>query len=254
MQLFDALTWATPDACGTKVVLSVRVGHQLVKVGIVAHEARAGVLTHPLVLEVPTGLQHKQQSSQFTGTITEPRTNDNTAFLERSLGKILSEPRHGARADAATRGAARRKINQNSDVSPVLRPTTSEAAFMSEGFVSLAAAHPDLKRRRERLKCEQPRAPSPPCAPWIVSLLSQPTGRSRVLTRQSVARGPVQPAAQCSLQQSLGEGPLHLLEHCWAQFSFVTASRSTSHCSHWQQAFVSHCRFLWGKKKSQMKY
>lgn len=106
------------------------------KVGVVAHEARAGVLTHPLVLEVPTGLQHKQQSSQFTGTITEPHTNDNTAFLERSLGKILSEP-CGARADAATRGAARRKINQNSDVSPVPRPTTSEATLLSEGFVSL---------------------------------------------------------------------------------------------------------------------
>lgn len=141
------------------------------KVGIIAHEARAGVLTHPLILEVPTGLQHKQQSSQFTGTITEPHTNDNTAFLERSLGKILSEP-HGARADAATRGAATRKIHQNSDVSLVLRPTTSDAALMSEAFVSLAA-HPDLKRRRETLKCAQPLAPSPSCALWIVSLLSQ---------------------------------------------------------------------------------
>lgn len=200
------------------------------KVGIIAHEARAGVLTHPLILEVPTGLQHKQQSSQFTGTITEPRTNDNTAFLERSLGKILSEPR-GARADAATRGAARRKINQNSDVSLVLRSTTSEATLMSEGFVSLAAAvaaHPDLKRRRETLECAQPLAPSPSCTLWIVSRLSLSARRSRALTRQSVARGPVQPAAQCSLQQSLGEGPLHLLEHCWAQFSFVTASTGTT--------------------------
>lgn len=133
------------------------------KVGVVAHEARTGVLTHPLVPEVPTGLQHKQQSSQFTGTITEPHTNDNTAFLERSLGKILSEP-HGVRADAATRGAARRKINQNSDVSPVQRPTTSEATLPSEGFVSLAAAHPDLKRQRETLKCAQPLAPSPSCS------------------------------------------------------------------------------------------
>lgn len=46
------------------------------------------------------------------------------------------------------------------------------------------------------------------------------------LTRQSVGRGPVQPAAQCSLQQSLGEGPLHLLEHCCAQFSFVTENKN----------------------------
>lgn len=198
------------------------------KVRIVAHEARAGVLTHPLILEVPTGLQHKQQSSQFTGTITEPHTNDNTAFLERSLGKILSEPR-GARADAATRGAARRKINQNSDVSLVQRPTTSEATLMSEGFVSLAAAHPDLKRRRENTEVRAASGSvSHLAALWIVSLLSQPARRSRALTRQSVARGPVQPAAQCSLQQSLGEGPLHLLEHCWAQFSFVTASRRTT--------------------------
>lgn len=34
----------------------------------------------------------------------------------------------------------------------------------------------------------------------------------------------MQPAAQCSLQQSLGVGPLHLLEHCCAQFSFVTGN------------------------------
>lgn len=85
----DDLTRAALDTRGPKAVLSVWVGYELVKVGVVAHEARAGVLTHPVVLEVPTGLQHKQQSSQFTGTITEPHTNDNTAFLDRSLGKIL---------------------------------------------------------------------------------------------------------------------------------------------------------------------
>lgn len=227
------------------------------KVGIVAHEARAGVLTHPLILEVPTGLQHKQQSSQFTGTITEPHTNDNTAFLERSLGKTLSEPR-GARADAATRGAARRKINQNSDVSLVLRPTTSDTTAMSEGFVSLAAAvaaHPDLKRRCETQKCACAASGSVSLSrTLIVSLLPEPVRRSCALTRQSVARGPVQPAAQCSLQQSLGEGPLHLLEHCWAQFSLVTASRKhkAMECSHLQQALVSQCPFL--REKSQLKY
>lgn len=37
-----------------------------------------------------------------------------------------------------------------------------------------------------------------------------------------MARGPVQPAAQCSLQQSEGLGPLHLREHCSAQFNRVT--------------------------------
>lgn len=55
----DDLTRAALDTRGPKAVLSVRVGYELVKVGVVAHEARAGVLTHPVVLEVPTGLQHK---------------------------------------------------------------------------------------------------------------------------------------------------------------------------------------------------
>lgn len=49
-----------------------------------------------------------------------------------------------------------------------------------------------------------------------------------------MGRGPVHPAAQCSLQQSLGEGPLHLLEHCWAQFSLVTAQRSTTKKMPWE--------------------
>lgn len=47
--------WAALDTGGPKVVLSMWVGYQLVQVGVVAHEARAGVLTHPVILEVPTG-------------------------------------------------------------------------------------------------------------------------------------------------------------------------------------------------------
>lgn len=61
------LTWAAPDAGGPEVVLSQWVGYQLVQVGVVAHEARAGVLAHSVVLEVPTGLQHKQQSPSSEG-------------------------------------------------------------------------------------------------------------------------------------------------------------------------------------------
>lgn len=38
--------------------------------------------------------------------------------------------------------------------------------------------------------------------------------------------GPVQPAAQCSLQQSMSLGPLHLREHCSAQFNRVTDSET----------------------------
>jgi len=45
------------------------------------------------------------------------------------------------------------------------------------------------------------------------------------LTRQSVGSGPVQPAAQCSLQQSTGSSPLHLPEHCSAQITLVTGFR-----------------------------
>lgn len=62
------------------------------------------------------------------------------------------------------------------------------------------------------------------------------------LTRQSVGLGPVQPAAQCSLQQSLGEGPLHLLEHCCAQFSFVTGDRNRTNLVKWQVI----CLWFWG--------
>lgn len=46
---------------------------------------------------------------QCTGTITEPHTNDNTAFLYHSLGLILVAARRG-RADADTRGAAKQEI------------------------------------------------------------------------------------------------------------------------------------------------
>lgn len=57
------LTWTTFDTSGPKVVLSMWVGDQLVQVWIIALEPWAGVLTHPIILEGPTGLQHKHQSS-----------------------------------------------------------------------------------------------------------------------------------------------------------------------------------------------
>lgn len=61
------LTWAALDTSGPEVVLPMRVGYELVQIGVVAHKAGAGVLTHPVVLEVPAGLQHKQQSSCTLG-------------------------------------------------------------------------------------------------------------------------------------------------------------------------------------------
>lgn len=61
------LTWAALDTGGPKVVLSKWVGYQLVQVGVVAQEARTGVFTHVVILEVPTGLQHRQQSSSTLG-------------------------------------------------------------------------------------------------------------------------------------------------------------------------------------------
>lgn len=67
LSLSDGLTWAALDTGSPEVVLSIRVGYELVQVGVIAHKARAGVLTHPIVLEVPTGLQHKQQSSSALG-------------------------------------------------------------------------------------------------------------------------------------------------------------------------------------------
>lgn len=60
--ILAVLTRAALDTGGPEVVLPVWVGYQLVQVGVVTHEARAGVLTHPIILEVPTGLQHKHNS------------------------------------------------------------------------------------------------------------------------------------------------------------------------------------------------
>lgn len=54
------LTWAAFNTGGSKVVLPMWVRDQLVQVRVVAHEARARVLTHPVVLKVPTGLPHKE--------------------------------------------------------------------------------------------------------------------------------------------------------------------------------------------------
>lgn len=51
----NIVMWAALDTGGPKVVLSMWVGYQLMQVGVIAHEARAGVLTHPVILEVPTG-------------------------------------------------------------------------------------------------------------------------------------------------------------------------------------------------------
>lgn len=42
------------------------------------------------------------------------------------------------------------------------------------------------------------------------------------LTRQSLSRGPVHPAAHWLWQQSLGDLPRQRREHCWAQMILVT--------------------------------
>lgn len=104
---FVILTWAALDTRGPEVVFSVWVRYQLVEVGVVTQEARAGVLTHPVILEIPTGLQHKQPSSS---TLGPKHSNDNTAFLYRGLGLILRAAERSGRADADTPGSAKRKI------------------------------------------------------------------------------------------------------------------------------------------------
>ena len=68
----DILTWAAFHTGGPEAVLSMWVRNQLVQVGIVAHEAWTGVLTHPTILNVSTGLQHKQQSSSALGPKQSP--------------------------------------------------------------------------------------------------------------------------------------------------------------------------------------
>lgn len=55
------------------------------------------------------------------------------------------------------------------------------------------------------------------------------------LTRQSVAWGPVQPAAQWTLQQSMGFGPRHLWLHCSAHCSLVTTTTKTQ----WEVSYVT---------------
>lgn len=50
------LTWAGLHTSGPERVLGVRVGSQLVGVGIVDHGRRAGVLTCAIILEVSAGL------------------------------------------------------------------------------------------------------------------------------------------------------------------------------------------------------
>lgn len=63
----DDLTWTGFDTRGSEVVLSMRIGYELVKVGVVAHKTWARVLAHPVVKEIPTCLQHKQQSFSTLG-------------------------------------------------------------------------------------------------------------------------------------------------------------------------------------------
>lgn len=50
-------------------------------------------------------------------------------------------------------------------------------------------------------------------------------GWCSIITRQSLSRGPVHPAAHWLWQQSLGTFPLHRPEHCWAQMTFVTGKK-----------------------------
>lgn len=66
------LTWAGFDTGGSEAVLSMWVRNQLVQVGVVTQKAWARVLTHAVILEVPTGLQHKQASSSTPGPKQSP--------------------------------------------------------------------------------------------------------------------------------------------------------------------------------------
>lgn len=63
------LTWANLDARCPKTVLPVRVGSELVSVGVVEHEPWTCVLTCPLILEVLTGLQNTQTTFPMSALV-----------------------------------------------------------------------------------------------------------------------------------------------------------------------------------------
>lgn len=63
------------------------------------------------------------------------------------------------------------------------------------------------------------------------------------LTRQSLSRGPVQPAAHWLWQQSLGDLPRQRPEHCWAQMILVTEKERKSPVS-WRAREGSFLRNL----------
>lgn len=63
------LTWAILDARCPKTVFPVRVGSELVGVGVVEHEPWTCVLTCPLILEVLTGLQNIQTTFPMSALV-----------------------------------------------------------------------------------------------------------------------------------------------------------------------------------------
>ncbi len=63
------LTWANLDARCPKTVFPVRVGSELVSVGVVEHEPWTCVLTCPLILEVLTGLQNTQTTFPMSALV-----------------------------------------------------------------------------------------------------------------------------------------------------------------------------------------
>lgn len=96
------LTWAALHTRRPEVVLSTWVGHQLVEVGVVANEARAGVFTQPVILEVPTGLKQTQQSP---GRERDTILNPHAELCLQHCDRFLSHQAVGGSGSRAAGGA-----------------------------------------------------------------------------------------------------------------------------------------------------
>lgn len=116
------LTWAALDTRGSKVVLSMWVRYQLVQVGVVAHEARAGILTHPIVLEVPTSLQHKQRSFSTLG----PKKGQTLKITLHSSITALAWFSEGEQTALILEALPNERFNQQFYVSLVLKATIKQ--------------------------------------------------------------------------------------------------------------------------------
>jgi len=98
------------------------VWYQLVQVWVVTHEAWAGVLTNPVILEVPTGLQHKQQSSSTQGPKQSPTLMITLHSSITALAKSSELHREEGEQTLILKALPNERFNQELYVSMVLKP------------------------------------------------------------------------------------------------------------------------------------